>query len=370
MNILLGFIGVVIIAVVLFDTFETIVLPRRVVGRIRLTRLFYRVTWVPWRTAGSRIPAGNRRENFLSFYGPISLLMLIVFWALLLVLGFALIQFAIGPSLTAPEKSVGFGTCLYMSGTTFFTLGFGDVVPVSGLARVVSVWEGGTGFAMLGLTVSYLPTLYQSFSKREVNISLLDARAGSPPTALELIRRHCSLTSDETLKDFLKDWELWAAEILESHLSYPVLAYYRSQHENQSWLSSLTFILDVCALILAATENTPRRAAELTFAMARHAAVDLSQIFGIKENIKIEFDRLPPPRLLQLQAALQNVGVQLRSTSEIESRLTELRNQYEPYIEALSNYLLMSLPEWLPADETSDNWQKTAWLNSNDLSLF
>lgn len=370
MMIVLGLSGIVVIAVVLRDAFETIVLPRRIVRRVRLTNAFYKVTWPPCRAIGSRIPMGNRRDNILSFYGPVSLLLLIVVWALLLVLGFALILFALGPSLNSPEKTADFGTCLYMSGTTFFTLGFGDVVPISGASRLVSVWEGGTGFAMLGLTVSYLPTLYQSFSRREVNISLLDARAGSPPVALELLRRHCTLDKDETLRQFLKDWELWAADILESHLSYPVLAYYRSQHENQSWLSSLTFILDVCALLIATTEETPRRAAELTFAMARHAAVDLSQVFNIKENHLSKTDRLPAQRLAQLQTALQSVNVRLQPAFQAEARLTELRNQYEPYVLALSDYLLMSLPDWLPPSAVEDNWQRTAWRDGSDVSLF
>src|SRR5262249_57799774 len=119
------------------------------------------------------------------------------------------------------------------------------------------------------------PFIYGSFSKREVDISLLDSRAGTPPTAGELLRRHSYENGQNALHDLLKDWERWSAELMESHLSYPVLAYFRSQHDNQSWIASLTAILDACALVLVGVECACERQAELTFPIARHAVVNL-----------------------------------------------------------------------------------------------
>ena len=345
---------------VLLDAFETIVLPRRVARRLRLTRMFYQGTWGPWAALARRRERSDRRENFLGFYGPLSLLVLLGVWAVALITGFGLLQFALGSALIAPEGAATLSTDLYLSGTTFFTLGLGDVTPRTSAARLLTVIEGGTGFAFLGLVVGYLPVLYQGFSRREVSISLLDARAGSPPTAAELLRRHCPGADLSTVVPFLQDWERWAAELLESHLSYPVLGYFRSQHENQSWLAALTMILDACAVIIVGSTGPAARAARLTFAMARHAAVDLAQVFSVRPR-PMAADRLPPADLARLRGVAEAVGAVLAADPAAETRLTELRAMYEPYVAALADYLLMPLPPWLPPAEANDNWQATAW---------
>ena len=113
-----------------------------------------------------------------------------------------------------------------------------------------------------------------------MSISLLDARAGSPPTAAELMRRHSYQGAESDLSMLLVEWERWSAELLESHISYPLLCYFRSQHTNQSWISALTAMLDASALLIAGVRGHEARQAQLTFAMARHAVVDLAQIFS------------------------------------------------------------------------------------------
>ncbi|MFS8084189.1 MAG: potassium channel family protein, partial [Acidobacteriota bacterium] len=187
MNTLIGIIGLVLIVVVLWDVFETIVLPRRVTRRVRLTRLFYRSVWQPWSGIAQQFKNNKRRETFLSIFGPLSLLVLLTLWAATLVLGFACIHWAIGSRVGSLGGSKSFLTDLYFSGTTFFTLGLGDIAPVGAAARGITVIEASVGFGLLALVIGYLPVLYQSFSRREVNISMLDARAGTPPTAVELL---------------------------------------------------------------------------------------------------------------------------------------------------------------------------------------
>jgi len=272
--------GVAIFVIVVWDAFEAIILPRRVTRKFRLARLFYRTTWRTWKFGVNLISSRKGRQTLLGFYGPISLLILVGVWAVGLVLSFGLMQYGAGSAVNITGMPRSFATDLYLSGTTFFTLGLGDVVPHSGIARALVVAEAGFGFGFLAAVIGYLPFIYGSFSKREVNISLLDARAGTPPTAGELLRRHSDNTGLHSLGELLKDWELWSAELMESHLSYPVLAYFRSQHDNQSWIASLTAILDTCALVMAGVEGACERQAELTFAIARHAVVDLSQVFG------------------------------------------------------------------------------------------
>ncbi|HYR86416.1 MAG TPA: potassium channel family protein [Terriglobia bacterium] len=353
-----GSIGLIL--VVLWDAFEVVILPRRVTRKFRLTRLFYRSTWTPWAAAAKRMPPGTRREVFLSFYGPVSLILLLGIWAFGLILGFAGLHSSLATAVKMPEGESPFFSYFYFSGSTFFTLGLGDIVAATPLGRGLTVLEAGIGLGFLAIVVSYLPVLYQAFSRRELNISLLDARAGSPSTAAELLRRHLHAREFEELGSFLRDWERWAAELLESHLSYPVLAYYRSQHSNQSWLSALTTILDASALVLAGIEGISTRQAQLTFAIARHAVADLAHVLSTVPRPPVP-DRLPAPELGRLRTSLLSSGIFLDDRPAAEEKLNLLRRMYEPYVNALSEHLLMPLPAWDIAASSADNWQTSAW---------
>jgi hypothetical protein len=362
MFIAIGLIGVALIIVVLWDVFETIVLPRRVTRRFRLTRAFYNSVWIPWSAIAVRLRKSKRRETFLGFFGPLSLLALLVLWAVTLVFGFALLHFAFGSHMGLANGRAGFFSDLYYSGTTFFTLGLGDITPTGPAARAITVIEASVGFGLLALVIGYFPVLYQAFSRREVNISMLDARAGTPPTAAELLRRHQEGQSLESLDRLLRDWEMWAADLMESHLSYPVLCFFRSQHDNQSWLAALNTVLDACSLVMVGIDGIPKWQAQLTFKMARHAIVDISQIFNISPA-KDHGARLPKKDLESLRSFLSECGVALRNEAGDESTLEELRAMYEPYTHVLSRYLMMPLPGWLPKARASDNWQTSAFEN-------
>jgi len=346
--------GVLLIAIVLWDAFETVVLPRRVTRPFRLARVFYRSTWRPWSALGRRMH-GTLRETYLGVFGPLSLIMLLIVWATLLIIGFAVIHWSIGSLADQPGSSADFGTDLYMSASTFFTLGLGDVTPDSTTSRIVAAIEAGHGFAFLALVISYLPVLYTAFSRRETNVTLLDSRAGSPPSAGEFFLRLGSGRRHERLPELLEDWERWSADLLESHLSYPVLTLYRSQHEHQSWLAALTTILDVSSLVLCGFVDHAEEPAQLTFAISRHAAVDIAQIFDAHPRVDHP-DRLPPKDFARLTKALgrHNLG------PDAETELKDLRRLYEPYVAALSDYLLMPLPSWLPSGRR-DDWQSSAW---------
>jgi voltage-gated potassium channel Kch len=360
--------GFALSVVILVDAFEAIILPRRVTRKIRVTRLFYRTTWTVWKFVTARFPNRKNREALLGVYGPISLLILIAIWALGLVLGFGLMQYGAGSAIDVHEQGhASFAMDLYLSGTTFFTLGIGDVVPRTPFSRVLLIGEAGLGYGFLAVIVGYLPFIYGSFSRREVNISLLDARAGTPPTAGELLRRYSYPQGQNALRDLLKEWELWCAELMESHLSYPVLAYFRSQHDNQSWIASLTAILDTCALVKTGIEGSCERQADLTFAIARHAVVDLSQVFGTTPQGLVE-DRLTGTDLHRLRDTLASHGMKLNDGEEADRQLLALRKMYEPYIYALAVFLNQTLPPWIPQKKGKDNWQTTAWARESGMT--
>ena len=339
--------GAAVVLAVMIEGFETVVLPRLITRPVRLTRYFYSSTWRAWSfTVCGAVPPGRRRETLLSLYGPLSLIVLLGIWAALMVLGFGLIYFSLGTGALKTFAGGGFPRCLYFSGTTFFTLGLGDVLPQAGAAKALTVLESGLGFGFLAVVISYLPALNQFFYRRETEISILGSRVGQPPSASEILDKHIAGGNLEVLRQLLYDWERWAAEVHESHLSYPVLAYFRSEHEEQSWVAALAAVLDSCAFVIAGVEGACKCQAELTFAMASHTAADLARVLRCPpEDPPIE--RLPPVELARLRAWISQKGLPLSGEKEMWERLAGLRPRYEPYLHALAVRFHLELPPWV-----------------------
>jgi hypothetical protein len=356
--------GLLLVLITLLDGFETILVPRRINHRLRFSRFYYRSAWAVWRHIGKALRPGKFREALLGVFGPLSLLGLFGSWMLSLVIGFALLQWSTIPSAGPHSATMenNFRDCLYFSGSTCFTLGLGDVQPRPGIERFYAVAECGVGFGFLAIIISYLPVLYQAFSRRESIISLLDARAGSPPSGGEFLMRLAQNGRVAAPDDILREWERWCAELLESHISFPLLAYYRSQHSNQSWLATLTTMLDASALLLRTLPAGDSYQAQLTFAMARHAAVDICLIFGIRP-CEPASDRLPTDAKARLHAVIAPSlpDPATDPATAIEPRLAELRSMYEPFLQAMSDRFLLTLPPVVGV-RTADNWQRSAWM--------
>lgn len=368
--------GLTCLFAVILDAFQTIILPRRPTGTLRITRFFFILTWSPWAALARHTRDKKVREQIYSVFGPLSLLLLLVVWALLLVTGFALVYLAIGSPFLDPMTGAAnsgwlasFRTDLYVSGTTLFTLGLGDVLPHDLTARAVVILEAGIGLGFVALVIGYVPVLYGAFSRREVSIALLDARAGSPPTAGELLSRHAFPGGQEALIKLLEEWERWAAEILESHISYPILCYYRSQHDNQSWLSAMTAILDTCALLITIVKGPAARQAQLTFAISRHALIDLGHVFHLEQAARDlagnrAADRLSPQEFAHLCAHLGESDINLCGDPSSFARLQTIRGLYEFHAGALADYLGMSLQGWLAGPLAKDQWKTITQLRA------
>ncbi len=354
MAFLLGLLGIVILATILYEVFEVLLLPRRVRSPVRFVRVFFRSTWAVWSGIGNRIGPVDRRANFLSLYGPLSMVLLVLLWAFGLIVGFGLLEWALAHSLQPVPTIL---SQMYLSGTTFFTLGYGDSTPHTRPAKLVAVAEAGTGFGFIAVVIGYLPVLYQLFSQREAKVIQLDARAGSPPCAATLLSRHSRENGVEALDRLLEVWEGWCSEIIESHLSYPMLSYYRSQHDNESWLAAVTAIMDTCAILLVGLKERKAFHARMTFAISRLAITELARIFQTPIR-SLEFDRLPPEGFVKLQSILNGAGLQFEDETA-EDKLRALRNTYEPFLNGLSQYLLLPLPPWFADDRDLDNWQNS-----------
>ncbi|MBV9653063.1 MAG: two pore domain potassium channel family protein [Acetobacteraceae bacterium] len=347
-----GLLATVLLAFILQDAFEVMLLPRRVRRRVRFMWFYFRTAWATCKQFALLVAPGRRRESLLSHFGALSMLGLFVIWATGLIGGFGLLEWSLqGPANRSPLPEQ-----IYMSGVTFFTVGFGDVVPHSMAARLVAVLEAGTGLGFIAVVIGYLPVLYQLFARREAHVIQLDGRAGSPPTAAAMLCRHAESEGLGKLDELLRDWEVWAAELLESHLSYPMLAYYRSQHDDQSWLAAIAAVMDCCALILVGVKGLSPLQARMTFTMARQVVVEMARSFQIAPSRYDGGDRLPADSYARMEAAFAEAGVEWDGSPDARASLQALRATYEPLLDGLGRYMLLTLPGWVPEAGAADHW--------------
>jgi len=342
------FAGIALVVLIFWDAFEVMLLPLPIRRNLRLVMLFVRCTWKSWSFVARRLGTGERREKLLGVYGPLSLVLLICLWVGGLILGFGLIHLALRPD--------SFLQALYFSGITFFTVGYGDLVPRSMPMKAVAVIEAGCGLGFLALVIGYLPVLYQLFARREAHVMLLDERAGSPPTATTLLKRHADGRSLDSLDQLLREWEVWASELLESHMSYPMLGFYRSQYSNQSWLAAMASITDACSLIMVGIEGMRTFQARMTFSVARLAIVELSRVLRVEE-LTAANSRLTSKEFARMKKALKESGLEIVEP-DAEVQLAKFRATYEPFLVGLAEYLMVGLPKWMSRTEQVDNWEE------------
>jgi hypothetical protein len=376
--------AVALLTLVLVEVFEVMLLPRRVRRRWRGARLYFRTSWSVWRRLAAAMPAGWRHE-VLAIFGPLSMVVLLAIWAALLMTGFGVLQWAIAQGGPEPPS---LPNQLYFSGVSFLTLGYGDVTAATRAGKVVSVIEAGVGFGFVAVVIGYLPVLYQLFSQREAHVIRLDGRAGSPPTGVALLERHAGAQGLAALGALLADWEHWAAELLESHLSYPMLAYYRSQQDNESWLAALAAVTDACALLVAGLERVPdvaangaangapagaadaaevpRFQARMTFAAARSTIVEMARVLADArpDDASPVAERMPPEDRAALVTRLGKVGLRFAGDGSapgaVPPALAVARAAYEPQLAAIAQRLVLTLPPWVRAADAPDNWEQGA----------
>ena len=334
-------------------------LPRRVQRRMRFAVLYFRSVWKVVSSVAGKIAPGGGREGLLSHFGALSMLGLFASWSASLIVAFGLLEWILQPAAAGRATASPLAEQRYMSGGTFFTLGYGDVVPHSGAARAAAVIEAGLGLGFIAVVIGYLPLIHQLFSRREALVIQLDSRAGSPPTAVALLCRHADVGALAELDDFLRQWEVWGAELLEGHLSYPMLAFYRSQHDNQSWLAAVAAVTDCCALIMVGAQGVRPFQARMTFEMMRQVVVELAQSFRISPDLDLGGgDRLPREAAMRMDDAMRRSGLHWEAGETAMLELQALRATYEPLLDGLARFLLLRLPGWLPEQNAQDHWER------------
>jgi hypothetical protein len=340
-RVLAGVAGALLVALMLSEFFVTFMLPRRVRRDPRIARGLNRLLWIPWR-ASARQLAPSSADTLLGLFGPLALILQLVVWALGLLVGYGLIEWAVAGG--------SFWTRLLNSSGLFLSAGG---LSGSNALRVVALLEAATGVGVLFIVIGYMPSVYSAFSRRETAVSQLATRAGSPPAAATLLHRAAGREHWKELERDLQAWEEWAAELMETHLTYPLLAFYRSQHVNQNWLAALTAMVDVAAFVKA-TLHESVEAADITFRIGRHALADLALQFRLEPA---SVDRLSEADFAELFAIVDRSTAENVDSQTAQRRLARLREEYEPNAQALAEYLALELPPWFHREQTRSGAQ-------------
>lgn len=347
-------VGVGFITLVLHDVFQGVVVPRWSSTHLRITPRLLRSLWRLWRFIGSKREYGDAREDFLGLFAPFALMFNLISWVGMLIFGYGICFWALREQ-THPHLN-SFGEALYMSGTTLLTIGYGDYSSTGGIARVVSLAAGASGLAIFALVISFLFTLYGAVETRETQVLMLDARAGSPPSGVALLEAYVELDLTDSLPEFFERWEEWSARLLQSHIAYPILPYFRSSHDRENWISALGAVLDAATLLLTTIEagpncsNQPRGEAQLMVRMGTHTLIDLGHYFGLRyEEVTA---KRPHPGIErseweQARRRLQNAGFSLRGGEDAWGDFVRVRAPYAPYLNELAKHLAAPPTQWI-----------------------
>jgi Ion channel len=331
-------IGIVLLGAVFWDVFETIVVPRPTPGVFQLGRYIVRGSWRAVRAIGTR--SDERRERLLGLFAPAATIMLLVSWLGGLVLGYGLVLFAIRDELR--PAPVDLGTAFYFGATSVLTLGFGDVVPVGGPARFVVAAAALSGLGTVALVVTFLFSLFGSYQRREVAVVTLQAKAGAPPSAVVLLESLARLELVDHLPDFFGAWERWIAEVLDSHVAYPLLGFFRSSHDEVSWISALGTVLDTASLVLTTIEGVPRGQAELAKKMGAHLVEDITNLgFRAEGSDGVDRDSFDA-----VYGRLAAAGYQLVPSDEAWPAFSRARSSYAERLEAMAAYWAVPAAAW------------------------
>jgi hypothetical protein len=316
-------VGLLLVGIVLRDLFVGVVVPRPARGALRPSNLVIAWSWLFWRWVGNRSTDSVVREARLGAFAPMAVILLLIVWVLGLIAGYGLVLDSIREQVRPMPANLG--TSFYFSAVSLLTIGYGDFVPVGLFARLIALIEGATGLGVVAVVISLLFSLYASFQRREILIITLDALAGAPPSGVVLLENSLRYNMIDQLEDTFEEWKVWSAEVLESHLAYPILAYFRSSHDNESWISAIGAVLDATVLVLTTVEDVPRGPAKLMNGVGSHLVEDLSWFFKTSHVHEVGIERF---EFDQACERLSNAGFTLTDPEIAWTKFSELRAAY------------------------------------------
>jgi hypothetical protein len=331
LGILEGFVGGLLVTIVLLDIFNSVIVPRPTVRGTLLSRSITRPGWRAWRALGTRVQEINKREAMLAVFPPMALVLVLIAWVILLAIGFGLLIHSLRGEFQPRPHILG---SLYVSAASLFGLGQSAFVPAGRAARVVTPIINATGLGTIALVITFLFSLYANFQKREARVVMLDARAGAPPSGVTLLETYAQLDMRDRLPNVFVEWEIWSAEVLDSHLAYPILTYFRSSHDNESWISALGAVLDAATLMVSTIDDGPTGPAKMMVGMGAHLVEDISNQFGLPQNGDVGVER---EEFEDARRRLATAGYALRDDADSSwAKFTKMRGAYASRLNAMA----------------------------------
>jgi Ion channel len=334
--------GLLLVVLAIYDLFKSVVLPRPAINKFVLVRQLFFFTWRFWRWVGDRMSQSGRREGWLATFAPIGVLLMFLVWGIAFVLGYGLMIDGFRDEMH--PVPVDFWESLYFSAGTLVPLSYGDYIPIGLMARLTTIGESITGVALAALAITLLFSLYESFQRREELVVTLDALAGAPPSGVQLLETAADLNMRDKLVTTFDDWRAWTAAVLESHLAYPILAYFRSSHDNESWISAIGAILDATVLLLSTIEEVPRGPARLMYGVGSHLVEDLSWFFNFSHVHEVGIERF---EFDQACARLVEAGYTLTDPEMAWAKFSELRSAYAVPLNEMARYWSIPPSLWI-----------------------
>jgi hypothetical protein len=335
--------GSLVLIAVLHDLFQSVVLPRPSIGRWRLSQLTLRPLWGAWRWLGARRRRNESRENWLATFGPVAVIALLGMWVLGLILGYGLLIDGVRDQIQPTPADLW--TSVYISAATLFPLSYGDIVPVGGGVRAITVAETATGLALIALVISLLFSLYRSFQDREELVVTLDALAGAPPSGVQLLEVAARYHMPDTVSATFDEWRRWSAAVLESHLAYPILIYFRSSHDNEAWLNSFGAVMDAATLVISSIDaEALQGSAHLLIKVGNHLVEDLGWYFRLEKSPSAVVER---HEFDEARGRLKSAGYHCRGGEAAWEEFVALRSRYALPLNQLARRMAIRPAQWI-----------------------
>ena len=334
--------GTVLLLVTFYDLFKSVVLPRPAINKFVLVRQLFFLSWNLWRWIGERISSTGRREGWLATFAPIMVLVMFLVWAAFFVFGYALIVDGLRDQIH--PSPADFWESIYFSATTLMPLSYGDYLPTGFAMRVFTIAESATGIGVAALVITLLFSLYESFQRREELVVALDAMAGAPPSGVQILETAADLNMRGELVKTFDDWRAWMAAVLESHLAYPILFYFRSSHDNEAWLNSFGAVMDAVTLVMSTVDGESAGSARLTLTVGNHLIEDMAWNFGLTLSKEVGVER---EEFDEAVARLKKAGYTCRPADEAWEQFSHIRTKYASALNLLARRFAIIPAQWI-----------------------
>jgi hypothetical protein len=334
--------GAILVIFTAYDIFQSVVMPRPAVGHIRFSADLGRIAWRGWRNVAVRVKRNTLREGALAAFGPLMVVVLLGLWAFLLILGFALMYNGLHAALHPQPDSLG--QALFYSTGRMLAFTVDGIQPVSPSTALLTSLEAASGFGVFALVIQLLFSLFTAFQRRETSVIALDALAGAPPSGVQLLESCAKFNMPEQLAATFTAWQAWTADVLESHLAYPLLFYFRSSHDNEAWTNSLGAVLDAATLVVTTIESGPRGPAMLMHKIGTHFIEDVRRYFGVHDEVMAGVERA---EFGEACVRLRKAGYRLRDEDEAWSEFMRVRGTYGAWFNRVSRNLAVPPAAWI-----------------------